>query len=354
MSKNNRKKNNSPQKIVKVNPNRRTLLKLAGGLGSLALLGGSGYAIKRLLSEDDQWGFLHDIDIREQIVPSSGEIPDILVPLGGKKQFDRDQPEVQETLRRVMSESESELVRRGWQDVKLDLEQRDYGCCEKEKYALQYQNYLEKAIDFLYQKLPQLRKINLDFSILRPGDDYSENDKGKAFIGLIWHSIQKVKLTNKLTGESIIKRRVSNYEGSYIGFEYNKKTNKSSGWVFFGTGKSALAAPFSEMLPLATLKEMDNHIKKSGLERALQGAETMSESLSYFLTKDMINLLNVPNGEHLHTMTLKKIISGKVNYGRYKYVSQAIDWLKKNSLQKGLDLYLENQEKFMETVTNSQ
>ena len=244
----------------------------------------------------------------------------------------------------LIKESKRKL---GWKKLCVRYTCTDFGHVELMRYAKPYKQYLEKAIDFLYEKLPQLKQERPELRILRPGDDYTNNAKGKAFVGLLFHDFYRVQVINKDTTEGIARAQTHTHKGSGASFDIKSKSDKDYR-IFFGTaGPASIQAPFSELIPVSTRQNARAHAKCVGLEDALVAVETISEGESYLLAHEISSKLGIPGGKQV----IDKCLQGMIyHYDRYRFVPQAIAWLKKNGMQKGLDIYLENPDKFMRII----
>lgn len=331
---------------------RRNLLKMAL-LGGAVTLGG-GLLIRHLTSKGDEWAFLTSPMDAESHFNELGDGINLeyYVPIGSEMYLRQDNPELV-TIVQTLTHSIMQTNRRlGWSDhdVSLLVKQQIYGRIdENRKFSEQYEKYIKTAIGFLYERLSNLERLALDIRPLNIGDDYSTNEKGKALIGSSIHCKQTVIVTHKKTKENF---EVFNYnvkDGSEVSLNFDSATGEFFYWIFFGRGKVAISAPFSEIIPLATYKPFKNHWDKKGMERAIIASETISESISYLLSHEISNKLGITDGKKIIEKNLETVTSPSHDR-RYAYVSKAIEWMKKNGMQRGLDLYIADPEKFMSEV----
>ena len=80
-----------------------------------------------------------------------------------------------------------------------------------------------------------------------------------------------------------------------------------------------------------------------GRYTALVADETFAEGLSYVLSSELANDLNIPNGFEIITGIQNRL----KNDPRYQFVPQSITWIQKNGVQNAFDLYSESAEKYM-------
>ena len=349
-----KKKKNGLKKVDKPirEPNRRSILKSLGLLGGLTLIGG-GALIHHFAAKEDKWGFLTaPVDIEKYFYEHQGnKNPTYYVPFGHEKYLKKDNIE----LVRAVQNATPNIIKinrsKGWndKDVSVLVKSQMYGRVDdKRKYSEQYLEYIKTAMDFLYKKINNLERLDLDFKILNPGDDYSKDAKSKALIGVGNHTKQTIIVTHKVTKEQFEFPQYNVKEGSEVSLNFDSATGEFFYWIFFGRGKVAISSPFSELIPLATYKTFKSHSDKVGMERAIIISETVSEAISYLLSKEISDKLKITNGNQIIENNLELI--AKADSYRYGGVPKAIEWMKQNGMQKGLDLYIENPEKFMSAV----
>lgn len=103
-----------------------------------------------------------------------------------------------------------------------------------------------------------------------------------------------------------------------------------------------LHAPFSENLAEFFLEKFDSDIKEYGKQIAHMRLETITESLSHSILKEMLKEQDIPNKHtSIDIYTQNEI---------YEYVPQAVNWIENNSSEEAVSLYLEDSSKFMDAI----
>ena len=353
------KKKKGKKQEEQVDLSKRRTLKILGGVLVAAIAAPLGIRLLSSATEpdtsyeppEDPWGFVkRDVntnDYKDNYMDLTPAQKRYYVQLGTEsltKPKSSQLKEFERVAKDLIKESKSQL---GWKKLCIRYTCTDFGQVELMRYAKPYKQYLEKAIDFLYEKLPQLKQERPELRILKPGDDYTHNAKGKAFVGLLYHDLYQVQVINRDTNEGIARTRTHTHKGSAASFDIESNSDKDYR-IFFGTaGPASIQAPFSELIPVSTRQNARAHAKCVGLEDALVAAETISEGEAYLLAHEISSKLKIPGGKQVIDKALQGMVS---KYARYRFVPQAIAWLKKNGMQKGLDIYLENPDKFMRII----
>ncbi len=295
----------------------------------------------------DRWGFLGKIDPTDYTV----DLYELtLAQRANYVQLDAVNPMSPDSQALKESKPVANLLlnqarEKGWKNPVVNFTETRYGQVDRPSRSRAYAEYIALAGEFLFEKLPRLPRERMDGVILKPGDDYSRNAKGKAFIGLVYHTVRRVTVADRDTGEGILKEQYSASAGSITVMDRTAQSDKPDYFIFFGLGSSAVQSTFSELIPVATRRTVREHFKTAGLERSVTAAEAISEGLSYLLAQELVEKLGIPGGQEL----LDKPVSA-AHDKRYRYVPQSIAWLRKNGMQKGLDIYMQNPERFMKLI----
>jgi hypothetical protein len=342
MSKNNKKHKQLSKKTGKTNFARNLLI---GGLLAVVLAGGS-LAVCNYLN-NRRWDFLEQ-EIAYHI-PDWKQAIEQSVAIGPERRLDREEPTLKMLLDEKMSEVQRGAERRGWKDVSVLITEQFYARPEEERHAEAYENYAEDCVNYLHERIPTLERVPLEFVVLKKGDDFSKKSSGKAFIGYDWRRVQRIFVGNEKTDEYFIIGNVGNNEGSFVSGTYNSdKSGIQECFVFFGTGPTALSAPFSEIIPFSTLKATAKHYD-AGSKRGAVVNEAISEGISYILTEEMIEKRGIPRGKETLARIQEKMHNNPMS-GLYILVPKSIEWLKRNGIEKGLEIYQENPENYLEEI----
>jgi len=323
---------------------RRRFLKI--GLAAAA-----GLALTYLGSHNfrrgGRWEFLaREIDI--SLPYGWKHAVDNYVPLEPEREFDKDDPELQELIGLKMPAVQEECARRGWKQVALLGTEQHYGRPEEASFAEPYKGYLESGIDYVHSKLSQLKRVPLEIIVLRRGQDFSDVVRGKGFVGQSLHSIQRVYVDNENTGEKFVVGLSKNRSGAITKIEYNEKLGEIEDYfVFFGTGNDAILAPISEALHLSLTKFTQRHFDRLGFKGSQTAEESLVEGISYIIGQGFIREIGIPGWEE----KLKKMLQDMKKEPRYRFVPASIEWLRRNGIEQGLALYMEDPGKYLEAIT---
>lgn len=343
MSKNNKKNKQLNKKTSKKTGFVRNLM--IGGLLSAVLAGGS-LAVYSYLSSR-KWDFLEQEIVYS--IPDWKQAIEQSIPIGPERRLNSEEPLLKALLDEKMPEVQMGAARRGWKDISVLVTEQFYARPEEERHAEAYRNYAEDCMNYLHERLPTLEQVPLEFVVLKKGDDFSKKSSGKAFIGYDWRRVQRVYVGNEKTDKYFIIGNVGNNEGSFVSGTYNSdKSGIQDCFVFFGTGPTALSAPFSEVIPFSTLKTTAKHYD-TGSKRGAVANEALSEGISYLLTEEMIEKQGIPRGREILEKVQEKMHSNPMS-GIYILVPKSIEWLKRNGIEKGLEIYQENPENYLEAI----
>ena len=328
---------------------RRFLKMLAVGVGGVAAAA-TGLSIWRPWASrplPDKWAFLQrDIDLS---VPGDTwrYITDNYVLLGPERKLTKDDKKLEELFRMKKPLIQEEVERRKWKDISMHGTEQLFGRPEEIRFAEQYSDYLHQCIDYLYSRLSQLEKVPLEIMVLKKGQDFSDVRKGRAFVGYSFHEVQRLYVRDKETRDVFAVGSSANSNGSYTLIKSNYKIGKLEEYlVFFGTGSNAMGSVFSELIPLATIGAFSRYSNKYGHEKGRIAAEALSEGISYLLTSDMIKELSIPGGKETLDQTHAKMRT----IPRYCLVPASIRWLKQNGIERGLEIYMEDPEKYIKAI----
>lgn len=343
------KKNGNNQK--KPEPSRRDFLKwgLLGALG-LAASGGSFCYISRNVfdgSSDlrDDWSFLNS-----QAGITKDELQEIklTVPIGPSSQIDNNTKRFDSIKECLLREAQ----RRGLTgNYYFKTFQQMYGQPDHPEFTESLLVYCKKAHDFLYQNLAGLKKFNLDWTILNYGDNYQKNFEQRVFLANGYCEVLDHFVHDEKTGQLLFPYSTSRTASitNKARVEYKNKDSNEMLWFYIclQTGKSALKAPLSEIIPLSMAEKHREYIRKVGSDLADIAVEAASEAAAFILSKELARELNIPGGIDIIS---KNHLSGLPSNPRYQQVSNAVKWMEKNSVQAGYNLYMEDPEKFMQAI----
>ena len=229
------------------------------------------------------------------------------------------------------------------------------GTPTSEKFREPMVDYCQRAEAYLHESIDGLVCDRFEWIPLKSGDDYAEGFDGKAFIGESFYHLYTIEITNKETKETEKVEYELIIEGNRVNTFSNPDNDlkrEEGTYIFIGRGFGTLSGPISELLPYCTADVGDTYEAEVGSTTSVQVAEAFSEGVSYVLTNELVDLLEIPNGhEHVENLTGNMNadfddLGGKV----YTYVPQGIEWVETNGVQAAHDLYIQDPGDFLETI----
>ncbi|MBW3002250.1 hypothetical protein KY338_03765 [Candidatus Woesearchaeota archaeon] len=359
--KNNKKKKNNiveplQETPEKIDHRRRKLLKY--GLGSLLLIaaGGTGLPIlaRMVQGEEDKWDFMHAPNMScndpRYDIKYARDHKGLYVPVG--EPYKVPPAEAEQEFARVREKVMTRAREENWKDLTITVWRQNFARVDdRPGRAKHFKKYLEIAANFLYTRLPNLPKTGIDFVVLKPGDDFTKNANCKGLVGLMNHKVYTVACEDKITGKYAEAELYHNDQGSFTHQNHDLRTNKYDNWIVFGSAAAVIQAPFSELIPYALLMQNTRLTEEREYQTISVMVEAISEGLSYLLSEQIVDMLNIPNGRNILKQDLESMLNNRPQI--YSQVRNSINWLRQNGMQKGLDIYLKNPDRFMQKIKNA-
>lgn len=337
--------------LAQISSNKRSSFLIPGIAACLIGVGALGYTVWNSVRTDNprpaysveqqvgnEWAFLdRKIDDKAAGYTDAYAVMRNFVPLGEETGIDG--IKLAEVKKSIPKQQLIDIIKQhGFRSTKFDIQAsvQIYGVPEEPAYAQQMKDYLVKAENYLHERLEGLDKHAIDWVILKQGDDFSKNYQGKGFIGHSYFDIETIHLRSKTNPNEETKiRRFVHRSGGLQESSVQIPSQEFNYWyLFFSTGRGAIRTPFSEIIPLTTIPISYQYARELGPDAANQADETIAESLSYLLARDIAKEMQIPDG-------LERIedFRRKMSDRRYSLVPLGIEWAKKNGMQKALDLY---------------
>ena len=228
--------------------------------------------------------------------------------------------------------------------------------------------YHQKAINFLYEQLPELTRYTPHFvPVTQRGDLHlGRNVPGSIYLGNIEFSVYRayaiVPDGSPLGKKMVIPLEHNKLEAKVIGrftktdvsegaFMHSSSTNPDFWFVFSPAGPAALRSMFSELIPLST-RQVWNDPKYVSIDTATRRTidETFEEAASTILGEELVIREHIFRGKE-YLREVEQHTKDEV----YQYVPQAVAWMKSfgnpiDGIKMGLRLYRQNPLFFLETV----
>ncbi len=223
---------------------------------------------------------------------------------------------------------------------------QSFGVPLERKVAEGYVAYCKAASSYLYSRINGIEQTNVDWVVIKQGDDFTSGFNGKAFIVESRYDLLVARVTSeiqKLTYFDIVVP--IHREGGYNSI-FND--NGISTWsMYLGAGFTALDTPISEPLHLAVSnREIEYRKDTDDLELIFKGNEALVHGISHFISLELVEMLNIPEGVVINEKSLKYLASDQ----SYALVPQSIKWIGKNGIQAAFDLYMESPGKFLAAI----
>ncbi|MBI3051103.1 hypothetical protein HYY74_01460 [Candidatus Woesearchaeota archaeon] len=210
------------------------------------------------------------------------------------------------------------------------------------KVAEHYLGFVKKAGLLLRQRLSGLDE-GLELKAISQGDNYTSGYDRTGFIGEYFVKTYQGRAVSQANPAQIYDFRAANpNEGSYTG----QNPDDGSVFIIFGVGNSSLDAAISEPIHATTVKTERDYHKKTGDRDSYKIDEGLAHGASSLIVPQLLDELNFPEGRALHAKFFGLIIQRP----RYSLVRNARDWMQRNGVQAGFDLYMENPAKFRDAI----
>jgi len=218
-----------------------------------------------------------------------------------------------------------------------------------------YQIYSNKVTNFLYEELPKIAEYNtlfvpdsINWVIPKKGDNFAQGYEEKAFlVDTMMEYLSYVIQNKKQPKQSITMRSLLTLGSrSQMYLECDKKLHNCYWYAILSAGNNAINAPFSELIPLATkdmAKKFKGVIRSSEFNKLV---EAFSESISYLLGLKITDKLKIPNGKEI----VENFKERMMRYPEYEYLPGAIKWVRKYGLEKALDIYMTEPNRFLKEI----
>ena len=319
---------------------RRNFLKLSAASSLLPFL------ISRDFYKNNKWDFTTFKPDNEE-APKMEELRKNYVPLCSEQLMSQNY-ESEDFKAKYSSAIIQEMRKRGFGPEtphEVILTEQYFGMPGSEQRIGHLIEYSKIADTFLRSRVRGLLHKNIEWVMLKKGQDFSRGFNNAGFAGIDHCDIRRAKVINKESPEKSFQfYEIFRKPGGFHHVSMDKNSNPELSFIFIGCGESALVAPFEEIMPISTTNaKLFQYAKTAGMEKAVQVNEAVSESISYILGMEIVSKIGIPNGENF----VKSTFNDLEKTARYAYVNNAIIWMKKNGIQNGYDLYMDSPAKFM-------
>lgn len=344
-----------------MSPTRYHLLKLAGAVASAtialeSIVGCSTpeNSIERevtpspvvtTLEDSIGWSFLERLPTVGSL--EAAFVMENYVPLGPESELNPDSEQFSRLLEDALPVLQPSISDWSQSDISFVITQQVYGVPENAYIAQEMVDYAKKAEEFLKQKIRGLDNFDVHWAAISSGDNYSDEFNGRGFIGKHYYFLTRIKAIPRGSNTGFATAKVRASAGGLNGGNYNDKKQMHDWYfIFMGAGESAIASPFSEMIPLTTIRKSIEYSREVGGVLAMQAEEAISEGLAINLALLMAQERNIPNG----ATHVQNYLNGLAAFPEYRFVPQAAEWIRQNGIQNGFDLYMDSPAKFMTVI----
>jgi len=332
-------------------------------VGSMLALGAIGSSVALFLGSDDKdsneksrtnnenqnsfsWNFLNPRDVPNIMIkenPMEG-----YTPFGPNILLSKKAEDYQYVLSRIQNGLVRAIEQKGY-DIgrKYDLKmfRQYYGVPLNSSEAEEMKKYIEIATEFLNEKVNGLEIPEIKYTTLSSAGNYEEDFASRAFLVDSTFFFYTTKMTNlDKPSQSFEYPFARHFAGALV--EHVKSPTGDLVWyIIYAAGPTALNAPFSEVIPLATFDKRMEYVAQFGVDKASQADEAISEGISYFLTLELCSKLQVPRFKQI----VEQAALG-LKDPRYRYVDNAKKLVLEIGVQPAFDLYMENPKDFMQKI----
>lgn len=241
-----------------------------------------------------------------------------------------------------------ELAEKGMlPSTKISLKTQFFGLPDKLDFMEPMKKYCEQAAQYLFSNLRGIINYNIEWTIIKAGDNFLKSCDKKGFIGNSYGYFARVFAENPHDKDNPISREAFSAFNGSTAYAHEWEPNSTIPpfkLVFIGVGSGALNAPFSELIGLSTTDRMNQKTGLSVLED-IQANEAMHEAVADSLMRGLLKELGVSNQANLISKA-----SALMNSPRYFYVPNAGRFVQRNGIQAAYDLYMESPRKFLDAI----
>ena len=341
---------------LKALQSRREFLWKAGLLLGAAAFGLGGVLVRNILRPNyGGWNFL-DPEKLGLLDFNEAQLTDMTsngIRIGIEQIIDPKTIEGKRLIDRLGSKAFGKAKEMGYDDSvewEVSLTQNIIGIPLEDSLAQPFLCYVKKAVSFLYSEVKGLDPFPENYVVVKPGDDWSFGFKYKTFL-VKEHCLLGVfdAVNPTRSGQRVSFANALMNSGGAALFDRSTVSNNSWWYLILSAGDTAISSPFSEILPVLIVPRTSEYYAKTDPEEAAQALEAITEGMSNLLSHKLVKELNIPNGAERIEASYRQLSRGSFCV-RYQYVRNAIEWLRLNGLQKGLDLYMEDPAKFMVAI----
>ncbi len=336
---------------------RRRALALAGAVSGTIFLAGLGYFATRpstpsaksapspaTVNPDDPWYFARmSITVKNL---SAAQVKSIFVPItqpqllsggGSELSFVQDHLSRELTARNFSRET----------TYSVDLFGQYFGVPLDFKIGSAYSNYISIAGEFLAASIRGLRENRLERLVFAKGDDFTGNPYGKMYIGESYSVIFSGKVTSEGNPSQSFSFEAPFYPGGSAAVTISRGgVTTGHNAIIFGAGSTSLDAAVSEQLHLATQASRLTYFERTRDAESYKIEEGFVHGASAILAAKLLSQLGFEEGKGL----LEKDLSKTIRDPLYSLVQPSLEWLRRNGVQAGFDLYMENPAKFRAAI----
>ncbi len=264
-------------------------------------------------------------------------------------------PEEMEFIRSVLK---SEFLQEGydWDDnYEIRFSYQHFGVPDDLTQGAPLLDYCGQVYDFLYSRLNGLYDVNMAWRLL-PADRYQSGEQQLAFqgyVGRYTYYVMRAYVDHPELDDlpSLVTAQPMERAIHYIvggAFSLPKRAT-----LYVIPGRTSLVAPFSELLHLTFHAPSQNYaieLEKTlpegeAQQYAIDAGETINEATSILLAKEFIRKYGASE-----RLAMIDAMANNLNH-RFNYLHGAIAYIKRNGVQKSLDIYLENPRRFLEQLS---
>lgn len=245
-----------------------------------------------------------------------------------------------------------------WSDgYELNYSFQHFGVPDDSPRGMQLLGYCERVYDYVYSRLNGLFEVDMSWRLLTSGREKLpwESSQFSAHIGRYTYYMMRVFIDDSYRNDlpSLINAQPLNRAIHYI-IGGNQARPKHA-HLYIIPGKTALVAPFSEILHLTFHAPSENYAEQ--LEKtvsheqarlyAINAGETINEATAIVLAREYVSKY----GSRERIASINDMANNLNN--RFADLHNAISFIQRNGIQKSINIYLESPATFMRKIGNS-
>jgi len=227
-------------------------------------------------------------------------------------------------------------------DIDYNLQRKYFAMPSSKELADQVIAYAKIALEFMYDRVPNLTRIDPDWTPVQRGQDFSTSFDGKAIIGSQYYEWVTMNVAVKGNHKLTVKLETNFVRHGAQAMIYEGGQSH----IFLPTSPYALVGPFSEIIPFSFLDVGEKLMERYGVEERNRLAEGASEAMQIRLVRKLIDEIGIPCGHRIHREIMNAVQKNDI----YKRIPAFDKYLERNSMENLVEIYQSGDTKFFDRM----